>query len=280
MTFTLDSEACGAADEENERDDLDGSKVCMEACTDSAECASGLFCCPNWSMCFDTTTYGNYGPFCDASLGNGDGDGGIPEAPEPGQTWEHYALIEEFSTCSDYSTSRIGFYTDGLDYCAAACKNLGDCTLFYYDPNDGECVKERGTGAGCPEDRRSSNYYYFYQLVDPPAQPEDPDPEELPYTLVGENQSCSNGWIDLEPTVMDCVPSAATCYQDCMADENCFMFVFDGDNCGYDPQGRADGCDPADAPLVAGIWNMYNANKPAPREPDEPAPLATMIAES
>jgi hypothetical protein len=38
--------------------------TCGESCSASSECHANLFCCPNWSLCMDTTTYSTMGPNC------------------------------------------------------------------------------------------------------------------------------------------------------------------------------------------------------------------------
>lgn len=149
---------------------------------------------------------GNYGPNCDASLGvGGDGDdngGSPPAAGDPPATWDSYELIAVDETCASMSATRLGFLTEGVSTCAAACYNLGGCELFYYDPNDGECLKE-GSTSDCPDSRIPSSWYDFYALVPEAAPPVAGDGDDrdngddgreetnLPYSQIGEGQQCS-----------------------------------------------------------------------------------------
>lgn len=42
-----------------------GDGCCGDSCTSTAQCAEGMFCCPNHNMCMDVTTKGTIGPACD-----------------------------------------------------------------------------------------------------------------------------------------------------------------------------------------------------------------------
>lgn len=42
-----------------------GARCCGDPCTDTSQCASGMFCCPHKHMCMDVTTKGTIGPNCD-----------------------------------------------------------------------------------------------------------------------------------------------------------------------------------------------------------------------
>lgn len=171
--------------------------------------------------------------------------------------------------------------TEGVEFCAGACHNLGTCNFFYYDPNDGECVQEKATKDSCPETTRSSNYYMFYRMTEPATPPPEPPVVDLPYTLIGEGQRCSATLVPLAPATNAGgeINTCAGCYEACLQNVDCFLFVQDGNECFYDPEGRFDGCANPDLPMVAGPGNMYNANKPEPVVPGAPAPAQTLIAE-
>lgn len=140
-TFTNDDPVCDACDASAANEEAEGGSACMVACTDSSECAANLFCCPNWYMCMDTTTYSTVGPNCDAAAGN-DGTTTDPPTQPPAQVeYDGFTLAGEYEQCGTANT-RFDFMRDDIEGCAAACYNLGGCYYFLYDPNDGECIWE------------------------------------------------------------------------------------------------------------------------------------------
>lgn len=43
---------------------MQGTRDCGEECAHSRDCHSKLFCCPNWDVCMDRTSFSTGGPSC------------------------------------------------------------------------------------------------------------------------------------------------------------------------------------------------------------------------
>jgi len=140
-----------------------GSKDCNEPCGHSDECASSLFCCPNWSLCMDTATYSTQGPNC----GGGSAPGPAPVEPTlppaQGCAGTEYCEIGDKKECANGVSTRLAQYDSTISSCYQMCLDQGNCHYFLRDAGDGECRGYTDIAAGdCASPYINSSYYHLY----------------------------------------------------------------------------------------------------------------------
>lgn len=231
-TWGFTSDACSECDARNGDIANDGIVGCMGDCTDHGDCGAGMFCCPNWSLCMDNTTYSTVGDNCDAFealmgyYSNPPSEPSVVSPPTPvtdpsdptePEEADNYILQAEGTSCS--TRDRLD-YVGSVDECADLCEHLGSCHWFLYDDADGDCVQT--DAHGCPNARLEKSLYDLYESVIPSVVAPSPSEDEDPYILIGENQRCSTGM-----TRYSTGNSLDECYHLCNNDDDCGTFVHD-----------------------------------------------------
>lgn len=174
-TGETDGPACDAWTREHGMVEAAGDNTCGETCVTSDDCATNLFCCPNWSLCMDTTTYSTVGPMCDIA-------GGLASSPDAPTTYDGYAQIGTNQSC-DAPHLELGYFNQ-LEECAAACLNLGNCHYFIWDGSN--CIEVEATSR-CENSRIEMPYFNFYELYQEESSVPRPHPSDgLGYWEVGE----------------------------------------------------------------------------------------------